>query len=139
MQYLGRIAGSGLLMRDGDAVARTSYDFEGFARQRGVVVSSGEINLAPSDLKTVFGRLNVQLLTDDGRLLDLKFTDKELRHASDVAQVEVFGDLPGSSAEWRGEAAPTPTSASPAPTPTTAPSRSKTPAPHSQRQRGVSA
>ena len=95
MQYLGRIAGSGLLMRDGEAVARASYDFEGFARPRGVVVSSGEISLSPSDLKSVFGRLGVQLLTDDGRLLDLRFSDKELRHANDVAQVEVTGDLAG--------------------------------------------
>ena len=137
MQYLGRIAGSGLLMRDGDAVARTSYDFEGFARQRGVVVSSGEINLAPSDLKTVFGRLNVQLLTDDGRLLDLRFTDKELRHASDVAQVEVFGDLPGSSAEWRGEAPAA--CVPPEPSPTAASSPSKAPASNARRRRGVSA
>ena len=111
MQYLGRIAGSGLLMRDGEAVARATYDFEGFARPRGIVVSSGEISLSPSDLKTVFGRLGVQLLTDDGRLLDLRFSEKELRHSSDVAQVEVSGDLPGSPAEWRGVAAATPTRA----------------------------
>ena len=137
MQYLGRIAGSGLLMRDGDAVARTSYDFEGFARQRGVVVSSGEINLAPSDLKSVFGRLNVQLLTDDGRLLDLRFTDKELRHSSDVAQVEVFGDLPGSSAEWRGEAAAACVPLEPSPTAES--SLSKAPASNARRRRGVSA
>jgi len=102
MQYLGRIAGSGLLMRDGAAVARASYDFEGFSRARGVVVSSGEISLSPSDLKTVFGRLGVQLLTDDGRLLDLRFSDKERSYANDVAQVDVTGDLPGSLAEWRG-------------------------------------
>jgi hypothetical protein len=139
MQYLGRIAGSGLLMRDGDAVARTSYDFEGFARQRGVVVSSGEINLAPSDLKTVFGRLNVQLLTDDGRLLDLRFTDKELRHASDVAQVEVSGDLPGSSAEWRGEAPAAATCDTPAPRPAAASIPSKTPASQARRRRDASA
>ncbi len=102
MQYLGRIAGSGLLMRDGKTVARASYDFEGYSRPRGVVVSSGEINLSPADLKTVFGRLGVQLRTDDGRLLDLRFSDKELRYADDVAHVEVTGELPRSSAEWRG-------------------------------------
>jgi hypothetical protein len=126
------------LTRDGEAVARASYDFEGFARPRGVVVSSGEICLSPSDLKIVFGRLGVQLLTDDGRLLDLRFSEKELRHASDVAQVEVSGDLPGSSAEWRGESTPAPTGAEQAHSPTVAPTPSKTPASNSRR-RGVSA
>jgi hypothetical protein len=44
-------------------------------------MSSGELKLAPSDLKAVFGTLGVQLLTDDGRLLDFKFSEKELRPA----------------------------------------------------------
>ena len=76
MQYLGRIAGSGLLSRDGETVARASYDFEGFLRPRGIVVSSGEISLTPADLKTVFGRPGVELRTDDGRLLRLRFAEK---------------------------------------------------------------
>ncbi len=139
MQYLGRIAGSGLLMRDGETVARASYDFEGFSRQRGVVVSSGEINLAPSDLRTVFGRAGVQLLTDDGRLLDLRFSDKELRTANDVAQVEVTGDLPGSSAEWRGGSTANPSRATPGRSPDAASSRSEKPASNAQRRRRVSA
>jgi hypothetical protein len=124
MQYLGRIAGSGMLMRDGAAVARASYDFEGYSRPRGVVMSSGEISLSASDLRTVFGRFGVQLLTDNGRLLDLRFSDKELGRASNVAQVEVTGDLPGSLAEWRGESTATPNRAAPGHTPTAAPDRS---------------
>ena len=47
-------------------------------------MSSGELKLAPSDLKAVFGRPGVQLLTDDGRLLDLKFSEKELHPAAEV-------------------------------------------------------
>lgn len=39
MRYLGRIAGDGLLMRDGETVARASYDFEGFIRPRGGVTT----------------------------------------------------------------------------------------------------
>jgi hypothetical protein len=139
MQYLGRIAGGGLLMRDGEAVARASYDFEGFSRPRGVVVSSGEISLAPSDLKTVFGRLGVQLLTDDGRLLDLRFSDKELRYATDVVQVDVTGDLPGSPAEWRGGSRAEPTHGAPGHGPNPAISRSEKPASISARRRRVSA
>jgi hypothetical protein len=139
MQYLGRIAGDGLLMHDGETVARASYDFEGFIRPQGGVTSSGEISLAPSDLKTVFGRLGVQLLTDDGRLLDLRFSDKELRYANDVAQVEVTGDLPGSSAEWRGGSRAEPTHAALGHGPNTALSQSDKPASLSARRRRVSA
>jgi hypothetical protein len=149
MQYLGRIAGSGQLMRDGETVARASYDFEGFMRPRGIVVGSGELSLSPSDLKAVFGRPGVQLRTDDGRLLDLRFSEKELRLANGVAEVEVTGDLPGSSAEWRGGstaaldyAAPSttaPTRAAPARSPDDASSRSTAPAPNAQRRRRVSA
>lgn len=102
MQYIGRIAGSGLLTHDGKAVARASYDFDGFIKPRGGVMSSGEISLAPSDLKSVFGRLGVQLLTDDGRVLDLRFSERELRAANDVAHVDVTGDLPSARASWRG-------------------------------------
>jgi hypothetical protein len=139
MRYLGRIAGNGLLTRDGETVARASYDFEGFARPRGGVLSSGEIRLSPSDLKTVFGRLGVQLLTDDGRLLDLRFSEKELRCANDVAHVDVTGDLPSSPEKWRGGSTAAPTSVAPGRSPDTASSRSEKPASISARRRRVSA
>lgn len=94
MRYLGRIAGMGLLTCDGETVARASYEFEGFMRPTGVVTSSGQISLGTIDLKTVFGRRGVQLLTDEGNLLDLKFSEATLGSEDDVAQVEVTGDLP---------------------------------------------
>ena len=72
-------------------------------------MGSGEITLAPSDLEAVFGRLGVQLLTDDGRLLDLKFSEKELRPATDAVHVDVSGDLPRSPAEWRAGSTKEPT------------------------------
>src|SRR5271166_5296022 len=99
--YLGRIAGAGSVRVGGETVARASYDFNAFAAPRGGVMGSGELRLAPSDLEAVFGGLGVQLLTDDGRLLDLKFSEKELRPAMDAAHVDVSGDLPRSPAEWR--------------------------------------
>jgi hypothetical protein len=139
MQYLGRIAGSGLLTRDGETFARASYEFEGFLRPRGIVVSSGELSLSASDLKAVFGRPGVQLRTDDGRLLDLRFAEKEPRFADGVAEVEVTGDLPGSSAEWRGGSTAAPTPAAPGHSPDAASSRSKEPASNAQRRRRVSA
>ena len=135
MRYLGRIAGSGLLMREGVTVGRTSYDFEGFVRQRGPILSSGEISLSPSDLKNIFSRPSIQLLTDDGRLLNLRLSDKELRHTSDVAQVEVSGDLPRTSAEWRGQSTTASTSAVQGQSPAPKSSRSKTAASKNSRRR----
>ncbi len=105
MRYLGRIAGSGSLRRGGETVARAIYEFDGFTGPRGGSVSSGEIRLAASDLQAVFGPVGVQLLTDDGRLLDLKFSEKKLDPAADVAHVEVSGDLPGTPEEWRAGSA----------------------------------
>ncbi|QCI69438.1 hypothetical protein E8M01_26290 [Phreatobacter stygius] len=100
MRYLGGISGSGVLKYDGKAHARASYDFDGFFKEPLGVTGSGEIQLAPSALKSVFGRNDVQLLTDDGRLLDLKFSEKELRTASDVAHVDVTGELPTAGGAW---------------------------------------
>lgn len=134
MQYLGRIAGSGQLMRDGESIARASYEFEGYMRPRGIVVGSGEINLAPAALKSVFGRPRVQLRTDDGRLLDLRFTDKELRLANGVAEVEVSGELPGSLADWRGGSTAALAYAAPVDSREPAPSRSAAPAPKARRR-----
>jgi len=124
-------------MRDGKPVARASYDFEGFSRLRGAVMSSGEIILPPTDLKIVFGRPGVQLLTDDGRLLDLRFSNTELRHGDDAALVEVSGDLPASPAEWRAGWAAEP--ARPAPGPSPASDRSDKPASTAARKRCASA
>jgi hypothetical protein len=48
----------------------------------------------------VFGRRDVQLVTDDGRRLTLRFSERQLAAASDSAHVDVAGDLPAAS-EWR--------------------------------------
>ena len=99
--YLGRLSGVGSLKIGGKTVARATYDFDGFAMPHGGVTGSGELRLAAPDLEVVFGRIGVQLLTDDGRLLDLKFSEKELPAGTDAAHVDVSGDLPRSPAEWR--------------------------------------
>jgi len=106
--YLGRLGGAGSVRIDGETVARAAYDFDGFATPHGGVTGSGEIRLKPSDLEAVFGRPGVQLLTDDGRLLDLKFSEKELPAGTDAAHVDVSGDLPRSPEEWRAGSADEP-------------------------------
>lgn len=101
MHYLGAISGNGVLMCDGKEVARASYHFDGFLRPPKGIISSGEIRLSASTLQVVFGRGDVQIRTDDGRLLDLRFSEKKLDSAADVAHVEVTGDLPSSPQNWR--------------------------------------
>ncbi len=99
--YLGRLAGAGSVQIDGETIARAAYDFDGFATPHGGVTASGELRLTAADLEAVFGRAGVQLLTDEGRLLDLKFSEKELPAGTDAAHVDVSGGLPRSLAEWR--------------------------------------
>jgi hypothetical protein len=101
VRYLGRIAGWGSVRSGDETLARAAYEFDGFTAPRGGAMSSGELTLAPSDVKALFGRSGLQLVTDDGRLLDLRFSEKELRTATDVVHVDVTGDLPRSPAEWR--------------------------------------
>lgn len=100
MQYLGGIRGAGVLKRAGKTLARADYDFDGFLRKPGEVIGSGEIRMSPDTLRQVFGREDIHLLTDDGRLLSLHFSEKHLPEASDAAHVDVAGDLPPKS-EWR--------------------------------------
>jgi hypothetical protein len=106
MRYLGRTAGDGELLHNGDVVSLASYDLEGFVGRRGAVVGSGEIEISQAVLESIFGARGLQLRRNDGRLLDLKFSDKELPSGTGVAQVEVSGELPTTSAEWSGRAAP---------------------------------
>lgn len=101
MHYLGGISGSGTLTCKGREVGRVSYDFDGFFRQPVGITSCGEIQLAAPILKEVFGRKDLQLLTDDGRCLDLSFSEKTLLPMSDVAHVDVTGELPSAPRNWR--------------------------------------
>jgi hypothetical protein len=101
VRYLGRISGSGMLKCDGEDLARTTYDFDGYFRKPMGVMSSGEVRLAAAVLKDVFWRNGVQLLTDDGHLLDLRFTEKTLPVDADVAHVDVTGGLPTAAKYWR--------------------------------------
>ncbi|WP_274425585.1 hypothetical protein [Chelativorans sp. YIM 93263] len=100
MQYLGGIHGAGVLKCGGKTLTRADYDFDGFLRKPGEIVGSGEIRMPPDTLRQVFGREDLQLLTDDGRLLSLRFSEKDLPPASDAAHVDVAGDLPPQT-EWR--------------------------------------
>jgi hypothetical protein len=100
MHYLGGLRGVGTLTSGDETVARANYDFDGYLMKPGQVAVSGEIRMTPKALRDVFGRKDLQLLTDDGRLFSLRFSERRLRAASDAAHVDVVGELPPVS-EWR--------------------------------------
>ena len=93
MRYLGGISGEGVLKCDGEEIARVSYEFDGFYTEATGVTRSGELRVSADALKSVFGREDVQLLTDDGRVFDLRFSEKALRPATDIAHVDATDEL----------------------------------------------
>jgi len=103
MRYLGGISGTGVLKCDGEEIARVSYELDGFYMESTGVTRSGELRVSADALKGVFGRNDVQLLTDDGRVFHLRFSDKELRPAADVAHVDATDELQPATApkKWR--------------------------------------
>lgn len=100
MRHLGKIHGTGFLQCGGKTLARADYDFDGFLRKPGDVVGSGEIRMPHDALREVFGRKDLHLLTEEGRILSIQFSERDLPMASDAAHVDVAGDLPPRS-EWR--------------------------------------
>ncbi len=94
MRYLGEFSGAGMLKCDGEEIVRATYELGLFHDERTGLSSSGEIRLSSAVLEALFGRQNIQLLTDDGRLLDIRFSGKTLLSASEVAHVDVTGELP---------------------------------------------
>jgi hypothetical protein len=101
MRYIGGISGTGTLKCDGEEVARVSYEFDGFYTEATGITRCGELRVAADALESVFGRKDVQLFTDDGRIFDLSFSDKRLRPATDIAHVDPTDDKAASAASLR--------------------------------------
>jgi hypothetical protein len=101
LRYLGGISGQGVVTQNGKAVAQAHFDIDGYFRTAVGVTGCGEIQAPAEVLEGLFGRTDLQLLTDRGFLLDLSFSDSALAPASDVAHVDVTGQLPTSPADWR--------------------------------------
>lgn len=94
MRYLSGTSGSGILKCAGTDIARAAYDFDTFERKSGEITRCGEIRLPAAYLAGVFGRPDVELLTDEGELLHLKFSERKLAPASDAAHVDVIDRRP---------------------------------------------
>lgn len=89
MRYLGGTTGGGMLKCAGTDIGRASYDFDSYAQKSGEITRSGEIRLAKGALAGIFGRSDVELLTDDGQLLRLRFSERKLAPAGNAAHVDV--------------------------------------------------
>jgi hypothetical protein len=101
LRHLGNLSGLGAVQQHGKEIARASYDFDGYYRERVGVTCNGEIQASPDVLQQLFGQPDLQLLTEQGRLLDFNFSDKALPAESDVAHVDVTGNLPVTPDDWR--------------------------------------
>ena len=99
MKYLGTISGEGVLQRDGEDIAAATYELEGYVQKVGSITGSGEIGLTAEALENVVDKTGLQLLTSNGRLLDLRFSNRTLRAGNHI-HVDVSGELP-SEAGWR--------------------------------------
>ena len=100
MRHLGVLRGSGMVEGSGQPLGRADYEFDGYLVQPGEVVASGEVRMAADALTNAFGRNDLSLRTDDGRVLSLRFSGKRLATASDVAHADVRGGLPDPK-DWR--------------------------------------
>ena len=100
MQYLGVLRGSGALTCGEEQMGRADFEIDGFLTRPGEVVGSGEIRMSPEGLNNAFGRQDLRLTTDDGRVLEVRFSGKRLDPASDAAHADIGGQLPAAS-QWR--------------------------------------
>ena len=93
MHYLGGLHGEGYLNCGGDTIARAAYDFEIFQLSPSLVAGSGEIRSPRKALTRAAGCAEFCLVTDDGRKLQLSFSDQILSTQGDVAHVDVVDGL----------------------------------------------
>lgn len=99
MKYLGGLRGEGTLTLGDQALGTANYELDGYATPpTGHVSASGEIRTAPALLKKAFGRRDLKLVTENGRELGLRFSDKKI--LGDYAHVDVTSGLPDAK-NWR--------------------------------------
>jgi hypothetical protein len=100
VQYLGVLRGTGDLICGDEAFGAASYELDGFVNRPGEVIASGELRMEAAALNSAFGRRDLQLRTEDGRLLQIRFSAKRLAPTSSVAHIDAAGDLPPAN-KWK--------------------------------------
>jgi hypothetical protein len=100
MRYLGSLHGRATLACGVEVFGQADYDFDGFVGPAGQVMANGEIRMSPEILRSLFGRRDLQLLMNDGRVVSLRFSERKLTPDGDAAHVDIAGGLPP-AADWR--------------------------------------
>jgi hypothetical protein len=99
IRYLGVMRGEGSLACRGEPMGRARYEIEGYQTRVGEVVGSGEIRMDAGALESAFGRRDLQLTTDDGRVLEVRFSGRRSDPGASVAHADIAGDLPAAD-QW---------------------------------------
>jgi hypothetical protein len=100
IQFLGRLRGAGTLACDGEAMGPATFEIDGFRTRTGEIVGSGEVRMTPAELDRAFGRTNLTLTTDEGRVLAVRFSGKRHNASESAAHADITGDLPAAK-QWR--------------------------------------
>ena len=100
IRHLGTLRGSGTICCGGMVLGPADYEIDGFCTRPGEVVGSGEITMAPAELANAFGRRDLELTTEDGKVLALRFSGGRLQPRVAVAHADITSGLPPED-EWR--------------------------------------
>ena len=100
MRHLGVMRGSGTLSCGGSVLGAVVYEIDGYCTKPGEVIGSGEISMAPAELADAFGRRDLELATDDGRVLAVRFSGSRRDTRTGAAHADITGGLPAED-EWR--------------------------------------
>lgn len=100
MRHLGVLRGNGVLERGGEEVGPARYEFDGYLVKQGEIVGSGEVHMDAALLTDAFGRNDLTLRTEDGRVLSIRFSGKLPAPGKSVAHADVRNGLP-TEKEWR--------------------------------------
>ena len=102
MRFLGKLCGAGTLRCGEETLGRAEYEFDGYVTHAGEVVASGELRMPAASLTEAFGRNDLSLATDDGRVLKVRFSGGQQRRTAPLAaHVDVSGDQLPRVREWR--------------------------------------
>jgi hypothetical protein len=100
MSHLGSLRGIGQLSCAAGDMGPVEYDLDGYITGAGEIIASGEILVATEHLQLAYGRPDVTLTTEAGRVLTVRFSTKRANSPNDAAHADVGGDLPPAK-EWK--------------------------------------
>lgn len=100
MRHLGVLRGNGTLRVGGVVLGSVEYEIDGFCTPPGEIVGSGEIRMAPAELANAVGRRDLELATEDGKVLALRFSGGRPDTRAGAAHADILGGLPAED-EWR--------------------------------------